>query len=130
MGWDGEGFSDFLQGSAADLPSQDIRIRDQEGDGVFELEVGSGGFNSVGAGPNRTTIRIWKYNQLTRFWEYSEGVLGPSYYRIHLLHDADSAARNGEFDQALIDYGRVMYDPTLVDLQNYEHEKAVLSAYA
>jgi hypothetical protein len=51
-----------------------------------------GGFNSVGAGPNRTTIRSWKYEQLTGFWEYFEDVPGPSYYRIHLLHDADSAA--------------------------------------
>jgi hypothetical protein len=130
LGWDGEGFTDLLQGSADDLPSPDIRIIDHEEDGIFEIEVGSGGFNSVGAGPNRTTVRSWKYNQLTRFWEYSEDVSSPSYYRIHMIHDADTAARNGEFDAALIDYGRVVYDPTLVDWQNYEQEKVVLSAYA
>jgi hypothetical protein len=78
---------------------------------------------------SRVTLDAPEFNVIP-LREYSEDVSGPSYYRIHLLHDADSAARNGEFDQALIDYGRVMYDPTLVDLQNYEHEKAVLSAYA
>lgn len=130
LGWDGEGFSDLLKGSTDDLPSPDIRLIDPDEDGIFDIEVGGGGFNSVGAGPNRTTVRSWKYNQMTRFWEYSEDVLGLSYYRIHLLQDADTAARNGEFDQALIDYGRVVYDPTLVDWQNYEREKVVLSAYA
>lgn len=40
--------------------------------------------------------------------EYSEDVSGPSYYRIHLLHDADSTARNCEFDPALIMVGLCM----------------------
>jgi len=130
LGWDGEGFTDLLEGSADDLPSPDIRLLDPDEDGIFEIEVGSGGFNSVGAGPNRTMVRRWKFNLVTRFWEYSEEVPGQSYFRIHILHDADAAARTGEYDQAQIDYGRVVYDPTLVDWQNYEQEKAVLSAYA
>lgn len=77
----------------------------------ISLKMIGGGFNSVGAGPNRTTIRSWKYEQLTGFWEYFEDVPGPSYYRIHLLHDADSAAGNGEFDQALIMVGLFMIQP-------------------
>jgi len=41
-------------------------------------------------------------------WEYSEDDSGPSYYRIHLLLDADSTARNGEFYPALIVVGLCM----------------------
>ena len=130
LGWDGVGFTNLLKDPTDDLPSPDILLLDPDQDGIFDIQVGSGGFNSVGADPNRTTIRRWTYNNLTWFWDYSEDVPGPSFFRIHVLHDADEAAITGDFDQALIEYGRVVYDPTLVDWQNYEQEKAVLSAYA
>ncbi len=130
LGWDGEGFTNMLEGPTDDLSSPEIRVKDPDQDGIFDIEIGSGGFNSVGAGPNRTSTRNWIYDKLSHNWEYFEDINGPSFFRIHVLHDADEAVIVGDYEQALIEYGRVVYDPNLVDWQNFEQEKAVLSAYA
>lgn len=130
LSWQGSDFVNLLVGNTNELPSPDIRIIDPDEDGIFDIVIGSGGFNSVGAGPNRTKIRHWAYNHATSFWDIYEDIPGPSFYRIHVLHDADDAAQVGNNDQALIDYGRVVYDPDLVDWQNPEQEISNLSAYS
>jgi hypothetical protein len=130
LSWQGGDIVNLLVGNTDELPSPDIRIIDSDADGIFDIEVGSGGFNSVGAGPNRTKNRHWAYNQATSFWDTYEDIPGSSFYRIHVLHDAEDAAQVENFDQALIDYGRVVYDPNLVDWQDPEQEIANLSAYS
>jgi hypothetical protein len=130
LSWQGSDFVNLLVGNTNELPSPDIRIKDPDEDGIFDIEIGSGGFNSIGAGPNRTKIRHWAYNHATSFWDIYEDIPGSSFYRIHVLHDADDAAQVGNNDQALIDYGRVVYDPNLVDWQDPEQEIANLSAYS
>ncbi len=130
LSWQGENFVNLLVGNTNELPSPDIRIIDPDDDGIFDIEIGSGGFNSVGAGPNRTKIRHWAYNHATSSWDTYEDIPGPSFYRIHVLHDAEDAAQVENYDQALIDYGRVVYDPNLVDWQDPEQEIANLSAYS
>jgi len=130
LSWQGDDFANLLVGNTNELPSPDIRIIDPDDDGIFDIEIGSGGFNSVGAGPNRTKIRHWALNHATSFWDTYEDFPGPSFYRIHVLHDAEDAAQVENYDQALIDYGRVVYDPNLVDWQDPEQESANLSAYS
>ena len=130
LGWSGDNFENLLVGETTDLPYPDIRLVDPDGDGVFDLEVAGGGFGSVGAGPQRTLTRHWRYDPATGRWQDSRDLLAPSNYRIHVLHDAETAALARDYDQALLDYGRVVSDPTLVDWIDPEVEKANLAAYA
>lgn len=130
LSWREDDIANLLVENTDELPSPDIRIIDPDADGIFDIEIGSGGFNSVGAGPNRTKIRRWVYNSATTSWDSYEDIPGISFYRIHVLHDAEDAAQVENYDQALIDYGRVVYDPNLVDWQDPEQEIANLSAYS
>ena len=130
LGWSGDNFENLLVGETTDLPYPDIRLVDPDGDGVFDLEVAGGGFGSVGAGPQRTLTRHWRYDSAAGRWQDSRDLLAPSNYRIHVLHDAETAALARDYDQALLDYGRVVSDPTLVDWIDPEVEKANLAAYA
>jgi hypothetical protein len=130
LGWSGEGFENLLVGETTDLPYPDIRLADPDGDGLFDLEVAGGGFGSVGAGPQRTLTRHWRYDSASGRWQDSKDLLAPSNYRIHVLHDAEAAALARDYEQALLDYGRVISDPALVDWMDPVVEKANLSAYA
>jgi hypothetical protein len=130
MDWGKTALENRLQGTTSDLPYIDVRLNDPDGDGVFDLEVVSGGFGSVGAGPNRGVLRRWALNLTTGMWEVAEEQLLPSDFRIHVLHDADAAARRGEFAEALVLYERVINDTTLNDWVDPAYEQAMLSGYA
>ncbi|HJW89651.1 MAG TPA: VCBS repeat-containing protein [Anaerolineales bacterium] len=130
LAWDGEGFVDKLEGSTSDLPYPDVRIEDPDGDGIFDIVVVGSGFGSVGAGPQRNLMRRWSLLRETQGWQLLEDTLGPSNYRVHVLHDAEKAALEGDFDLALLLYGRVAQDTTLEEWTDPETERANLGAYA
>ncbi len=130
LGWDGTEFVDRLSGISNDLPTPDVAIRDPDGDGIFELAVTGSGFGSVGAGPPRSVTRVWAWDRAAGQWAPAGDVLGPSQFRVHVLHDADAAARRGDYEEALLLYGRVITDGTLDEWVQPELEQANLGAYA
>jgi tetratricopeptide (TPR) repeat protein len=129
IAWDGEGFKNLFEGSSKEIPYPDIRITDADGDGIFDVEIAGSGYGSVGAGPQRNVIDIWKYDPSSGTWKFDKEVLQDSNYRIHVLHDAETAAKNGDYAGALELYDRVINDPSLEDWMDPETEKANLSAY-
>lgn len=128
--WNGSGFEDRFEGDSTDLPFPDIRISDPNNDGFFQIEIVASGFGSVGAGPQRNFTRVWSYHPDSRFWIPGKDILGPSNYRIHVLFDAEVATSQGNYQDALQLYGRVIHDTTLDDWIDPEKERADLAAYA
>lgn len=129
LAWEGDAFTNKLQGTSKDLPYPDIQISDPDGDGVFDVLVKGSGFGSVGAGPQRNVSRRWSLEARSGQWVVAEDVLEPSNFRIHALHDAEAAALAGDFEQALLLYGRVIQDESLED-PNAAMERGVLASYA
>ncbi|MDH3942999.1 MAG: hypothetical protein OEV06_02740, partial [Anaerolineae bacterium] len=130
LSWSGSSFEDRLDGSTDNLPYPDLQITDYDRDGFYNLEVTGRGFGSVGAGPQRTVTRIWTYDREGGLWTASEEILGASEYRIHVLHDADAAARRGEYPVAIVLYQQVIDNDGLLDWMDQENERLNLSAYA
>jgi hypothetical protein len=130
LSWEDGSFKNRLEGSSADLPYPNIEVRDPDGDGIFQLEVTGTGIGSVGAGPQREITWVWSYAPGTGMWDKTSESLGTSNYRIHVLQDADTAARQGDYQKALVLYQRVVSDPTLQDWVDPEKEQAELGAYA
>jgi hypothetical protein len=130
LSWTGAGFENRLQGTSGDLPYPDFRLIDLEGDGLFELEAEAAGFGSIGAGPQRGLRRVWAWDSVLEGFEVVEESSGPSSYRVHALHDAEAAARAGDYEAALLGYQRVINDALLEDWFDPENERAALSAYA
>lgn len=130
LAWEGGVFENRLEGSSLDLPSPDVRLSDTDGDGVYELEVVSSGVNSVGAGPQRQVSRVWQRVLESGRWVVGREVLGPAEYRIHVLHDAEAAARERDFEGALVLYQQVVDDATLAAWGDPVEEQTTLGAYA
>jgi hypothetical protein len=128
--WDGTEYRNHLEGDTSDLPYPTIYLSPTERDGVYDLQVTGSGFGSVGAGPQRNVSWTWFYNEEVRLWQVSGFQREPSSYRIHVLHDAAQAAKNGEYQQALILYNRVISDSTLEDWVEPELEQAWIQAFA
>lgn len=130
LDWDGEAFVNRLQNGSDDLPFPTIELTDRDSDQVYHIEVTGSGMGSVGAGPQRNLTREWAYLPGTKQWEPIGDTPGPSDYRIHVLHDADFLAEEGSYEDALLLYGRVADDLTLVDWADPEMERENLGAYA
>ena len=130
LSWTPEGIRFLMEPSTMDLPYARVGITDFNGDGIFQIEVSGSGFGSVGAGPQREISRIWEYAPFQGVWTPGGDILGPSNYRIHALHDAETTAWNGEMDIALVLYWRVIQDPALEAWAQPEIEWANLSAFA
>jgi len=130
IAWDGAAFGNRLEMDTSALPFPLVEITDPEGDGIYALEVTGSGFGSVGAGPQRPLIVRASYDPDTQTWRKSAEIMGPSSYRLHVLHDADRAAAAGDYQTALAGYQRVVADPTLEDWLDPASERLNLSAYA
>ncbi len=130
LAWQGAGFANVLLGASDDLPYPSLEILDPDGDGIFAIQLTGAGFGSVGAGPQRAIIRSWDFDQVHGGWVSPGDILGPSSYRIHVIHDADTQLAAGNFEQALLLYRRAIDDPTLEDWADPEGERLTLSAYA
>lgn len=128
--WNDSTFENRLQGTTIDLPYPDIRISGPDGAGLYQLEVTGSGYGSVGAGPPRGVERIFSLDPSSMTWKPGTDILEPSNYRIHVLQDADAAARQADYVNALQLYGRVVHDTTLQDWVDPVKERADLAAYA
>lgn len=130
LAWNGVDFKPRLDGDTDDMPSPDLQITDYDRDQIYNIEMSTGGISSVGAGPQRSLTRIWEYNPASELWELSQQIIGTSEYRIHMLHDADAASRNGEYDVALVLYDQVINNSDLLDWMNKGEERLNIGAYA
>lgn len=130
LAWDGEAFVDRMAGETGELPYPTVELQDPEADGLIELAVTGTGAGSVGAGPQRSVTWVFAYNPESGFWEKAEEIPAEALFRIHALYDADRAAQEGEFRQAIALYERVIGDATLQDWQDPQAERDSLAAYA
>lgn len=130
LDWDEGSFVNRLQGTSDDLPFPTIELTDKDSDRVYQIEVTGSGMGSVGAGPQRNLTRTWAYLPGKQQWEPVGDIPSPSNFRIHVLHDADALAEEGEYEDALLLYGRVADDLTLTDWNDPEKEQGILGAYA
>lgn len=128
--WTGTEFQNRLMGTTIEIPYPDIRIGDDDLDGCYQVELVSAGYGSVGAGAQRTSSWVWDYDPDLDQWYTAGPVFAPANFRIHVVHDADEAVRNGDYQGALVLYQRVIVDQTLSDWIDPEVERANLSAYA
>ncbi|MCB9136526.1 MAG: hypothetical protein H6636_13960, partial [Anaerolineales bacterium] len=128
--WDGNTFTNRLADRTDrtdDLPNPKVEVADLDGDRIFDLVVTAGGISSAAAGPPRGKIRTWTYDAAQGVWVFAKDTLAPSNFRIHLLHDADTAANQGNDAQALEWYDRVINDNSLLDFVDPETEQANLA---
>jgi tetratricopeptide (TPR) repeat protein len=128
--WDGAALVNRLEGSSSELAFPFIQMVDGDQDGVYDLEINATGPGSVGAGPPRNSLNRWSYQAGSDRWQFAGQDLLPSNFRIHVLNDADAAARAGSFQQALADYLRVILDDSLQDWVDPVRERSDLQAYA
>ncbi len=108
-------------------PLAEVQMTDLEGDGRLEVTVTSGTLEAPDAGPQRifTTILYWDG---ARYAVVSVEA-APSPYRIHVIHDADSAFRAGDYATAIDLYRRAIRDESLLSWA-YPDEAQYLAAYA
>ncbi len=128
--WTGSGFVNLWQGRSDDLPSPDIELQGPLADGSTAISITARGIGSVGAGPYREIRRTWTWHPESGRFELSEEALADPKYRIHVLHDADQAALEGNYETATKGYLRVMEVGTLDDWSSGEDGRAALRAYA
>ena len=128
--WDGSGFENLWQGRSDDLPSPDIELQGPLADGSTAISITARGIGSAGAGPYREIRRTWAWHPESGRFEISEEALAVPKYRIHVLHDADQATLEGDYETAAAGYMRVMEDGTLDDWSSGEDGRAALRAYA
>ncbi len=128
--WDGSGFDNLWQGRSDDLPSPDIELQGPLADGSTAIVITARGIGSAGAGPYREIQRTWNWLGESGHFEVSAETLSGPKYRIHMLHDADQAALEGDYETAAIGYLRVMEDGSLDDGSAGEDGRAALRAYA
>ena len=128
--WAGSGFENLWHGRSDDLPSPEIELRGPLADGSTAVLITARGIGSAGAGPYREIQRTWTWHAKSGRFEISDETLADPKYRIHVLHDADKAAREGDYETAEIGYLRVMEDGTLDDWLFGEDGRAALRAYA
>lgn len=128
--WQTNEFVNILQGRSDDLPSPTLALHGPREDGSMVVEITAGGIQSAGAGPARAITREWLWSNADSLFIIFGERLAPASFRIHLLHDADEAARTGNFTEALNGYMRVSEDPSLRDDTFQEQGPTQLSAYA
>ena len=128
--WDGSGFENLWQGRSDDLPSAEIELQGPFADSSTAISITAKGIGSVGAGPYREIRRTWTWHGESGRFEVSEETLADPKYRIHVLHDADQAFLDGDYETAVNGYLRVMEDETLDDWLSAEDGRAALGAYA
>ena len=130
LSWDRSRFVNILEGRSDDLPNPTLTLEGPAEDGTWRLSLTGTGISSAGAGPYRERTRIWSWDAAAASFFAAPDLLQQPRYRIHMLHDADQAAANGDLDSAYRDYGRVIEDGTLDDWIGGESSRRTLAAFA
>jgi hypothetical protein len=110
---------------SADLPYPEATIGADGSLAVTATEIGS-----IGAGPYRRFTRTWVWDPANRAFRLDFEEFEPPRYRIHVLLDADAAARLGDLQEALDLYHRVVLDDSLLDWVDPTIERANLTGYS
>ena len=138
LAWRQGRFSNLLAGSPefADpwVEIQPPEEQPPEGQKRYRVAVHAEGVPG-GTGPARAYTRFYAYDPASDTWRLAETQWAPPKTRIHLLHDADRAARQGNLMQALVLYGQVVAsqevrDEALPNAGEPARLRAVLAAYA
>jgi hypothetical protein len=85
----------------------------------YTLEMINEVVPKANTGPTRPIKVIWYYDNVDGYWHTRDEVQ-PSNYRIHVLHDADQAVRDGDYALAFGLYKRVVFDDTLDDAYDWD----------
>ncbi len=102
-------------------------LADLDGDNVQEIMIQGGGISTdPSAGPPRSLTTIWDWNGQNYVRAITR--LDPPLYRIHMVHDADSALAAGETTDALRYYQEALENPRLGSWQ-VPNEPEMLRAY-
>jgi len=126
LSWNGATLENLMGGSSEDMPNPTIEVLPEE----TEILVTAQGIGSVGAGPFRRFTRRWTWDPGTGSFLPAPDLFLPSPFRIHLLHDADQAVRDSEYNQALEFYSFVIEDDELQGWGDPAAEREILGAYA
>lgn len=126
--WDGAALSGRLRGDSSDLPYPAVTIEPAGPGDPPVIAVSGTAVGSAGAGPYRPRTRTWAWSAGEAAFVVTAERLEPATHRIHLLHDADEAARAGDPPAALALYLRAITDSTLEDRS--PEDRAALAAYA
>ncbi len=94
------------------------------------VEITATGIASVGAGPFRKFTRSWEWTPADQGFHLISDQFEPPRYRIHVVLDADAAARGGDLRRALDLYHRVALDESLLDWMDPAAEQANLIGYS
>jgi hypothetical protein len=124
--WNGATMENRLEGTSEDMPSPTIEVFPDTNEFIVTAE----GVGSIGAGPYRRFTRQWTWDAETRSFLPSADHFLPSNFRIHALQDADQAAREGNYNRAIVLYTSVIEDDELLDYIDATIERANLGAYA
>jgi len=105
-----EGFDDAHK---VHLSNADQEITDATGDGLPNLVLSGGTFNSIGAGFGRRRTEVWGWDgdSITLVniqWEQTN-------FQPHVLIDAEFSFALGDYETAIAQYEQVIYDDTLQD---------------
>jgi len=131
-------FEDFSALSAAGTqiqvhrlePSADLPYPEVDLPATGRVSIIGTGIASVGAGPFRRLTRTWAWDAPLQSLVLASEVLEPPRYRIHVLLDAETASRRGEWTTALDLYHRVVLDDALLDWVDPVAERAHLTGYS
>lgn len=128
--WQTDHLEDRLEGTSEDLPSPTLQILDAGPSGAASIQITSHGVASVGAGPPRRITRTWVWDPADESFKPEPDVLGASSFRVHVLHDAEAAARAGDYAAALSGYQRAIEQDELQDWGDEAQARGTLSAFA
>ncbi|HEY57460.1 MAG TPA: hypothetical protein G4O04_02770 [Anaerolineae bacterium] len=133
LAWRAGRLTNLLAGSP-EFADPWVDLQTQGGQEGYHVAVHAEGIPG-GTGPARAYTRIYAYDPVRDAWRLMETQWAPPQTRIHLLHDADRAARHGDLMQALLLYGQVIAsqevrDKALPGAGEPARLHAVLAAYA
>lgn len=109
-----------------------FEITDTDRDGLYTIKISGEGYGSAGAGLYQPEILTITYDVAAGAWVWNYG-FAPAEYLIHMVHDGDRAALQGDFTLAIEYYTRAVFDNTLIVNPYYgggEAERGGVEAYA
>jgi hypothetical protein len=128
--WRADHLENRLEGTSEDLPSPTLELLDTGPSNATKIEITSHGVASAGAGPPRLVTRTWVWDSTEKTFKPEPDVQHPSNFRIHVLHDADSASQAGDYTAALSGYQRVIKQESLEDWGDVAQARATLRSFA
>jgi hypothetical protein len=112
---------------SAPVADDQVRFEDGDGDGVSDLLFREGLIGSVGAGPQRESIRTYRWDGEHYVLDSTE--YAPSDVRYFKVRDADDAFAKGDYQTAISLYQEAAESPSLQDVDGFG-DPAELKAYA